>query len=101
MAPWLVVIVELTPAFPLPPSPTGQVTSLPLQGLTLAFHSGLTLQSQVVKALVVPEPSDRWATVIAVLGRVASGLSALIAGSSQVLMAPASLLPMMTSLNFS
>src|SRR5450755_2094230 len=38
-----------------------------------------------VNSWVVPDPSERCATVIAVLGRVALGLSALIAGSSQVL----------------
>ena len=38
-----------------------------------------------VKFWVVPDESDRCATVIAVLGRLAFGLSALIAGASHVL----------------
>ena len=41
-----------------------------------------------VNPAVVPEPSERCATVIAVLGRVTPGLSALIAESSQVLIVP-------------
>ncbi len=41
-----------------------------------------------MKPAVVPDPSERWATVIAVLGQVAPGLSALIAASSQVLIVP-------------
>jgi len=40
------------------------------------------------KFAVVPEESDRTATVIVVLGRLMPGLRALIAGSSQVLMVP-------------
>ena len=38
-----------------------------------------------VNCCVVPDASERCATVIAVLGRLAFGLSALIAGSSHVL----------------
>src|SRR6476659_8222121 len=41
-----------------------------------------------VKFCVVPEESDRTARVIAVLGRLAPELSALIAGSFQVLILP-------------
>ena len=37
---------------------------------------------------VVPEPSLRWATTIGVLGRVAPGLSAAMAGSFQVVISP-------------
>ena len=39
-----------------------------------------------MKFCVVPEPSERWATVIAVDGSVTPGLSAAMAGSFQVLM---------------
>ena len=54
----------------------------------MAFHSGLTVQSQLVNAFVVPDPSERWATVMPVAGRLTLGLSALIAGSSQVVIWP-------------
>src|SRR5215831_17034624 len=37
-----------------------------------------------VKFWVVPEPSDRWATVMLVDGRLAPGLSAAMAGSFHV-----------------
>jgi hypothetical protein len=40
------------------------------------------------KFCVVPEPSERTASVIFVLGRLAPGFSALIAGSSQVVIVP-------------
>ena len=41
-----------------------------------------------MKLLVVPEPSERCTGVMAVLGRLTPGLSAAMAGSFQVLMAP-------------
>ncbi len=37
-----------------------------------------------MKFSVVPEPSERWATTMGVDGSLASGFSALMAGSSQV-----------------
>ena len=41
MAPGVCFTVAVTPSFPFPPSPTGQLTDVPL--LTLLAHSGLTL----------------------------------------------------------
>ena len=41
-----------------------------------------------MKPEVVPEESERWITVIGVLGSVTPGFSALIAGSFQVLIVP-------------
>ena len=52
------------------------------------FQVGSTSESHVVKPWVVPEESERWTTVMLVLGRLMPGLSALIAGSSQVLILP-------------
>ena len=51
---------------------------------------GLKLDKKkgMVKMLVVPLPSERWATAIAVSGRDEPGLSFLIAGSLQVLISP-------------
>jgi hypothetical protein len=46
----------------------------------------------VVKPFVVPEESERWTIVIAVLGRLIPGFSALIAGSFQVLILPRKML---------
>ena len=40
------------------------------------------------KFAVVPEESERWAMVIAVLGRLTPGLSAVIAGSFHVVILP-------------
>ncbi len=45
-----------------------------------------------MKLAVVPEESERCTGVIFVLGSVASGLSALIAGSSQFLIVPLKML---------
>ena len=42
-----------------------------------------------MKALVVPEPSERWTTVTGRSGRVAPELSAAIFGSFQFLIVPA------------
>ena len=38
--------------------------------------------------LVVPEPSERWTTLIAVLGRFTPGFAAVRAGSFQVVILP-------------
>jgi hypothetical protein len=45
---------------------------------------------------VVPDLSLRWTGVIAVLGSCALGLSALIAGSSQVVIDPEKILPIVS-----
>ena len=68
-----------TPALPLPPwVPDGQL----IVELAPSFQSaGAALVRKVVKFCVVPELSDRRATVMFVLGSVAFGLSAAIAGS--------------------
>ena len=50
-----------TPSLPLPPTPTGQLTLLPAP--TLPFQAGEKAERELVKAKVVPEPSERWATV--------------------------------------
>ena len=75
-----------TPALPLAPVPVGHCTSLPSP--TLAFHSGSTAARKPVKPAVVPEESERWITVIGVLGSDTPGFSALISESFQVLILP-------------
>ena len=73
-----------TPALPLPAwVSAGHSTVEPLFSVQTL---GEATVSQPVKFCVVPEPSERWATVMFVLGRVTPGLSAAMAGSFQVLM---------------
>src|SRR5689334_1376414 len=68
-----------TPGFPLPPwVPDGQLIVLDAPSFQPA---GSALARKVVKFCVVPELSERRATVIDVLGSVTPGLSAAIAGS--------------------
>ena len=52
------------------------------------------------KFCVVPEESERTAVVIAVDGRLTPGLTALIAGSFQVLMLPWKILAMIVGVSF-
>ncbi len=59
----------------------GQLTSSPLPRVHV---SGAAAATYLVKLFVVPEPSERCTTVMAVDGRSASGLSAAILASSQV-----------------
>src|SRR4051812_16100208 len=55
----------------------------------------------LVKFSVVPEPSERWATVMALLGSLALEFSALMAGSSQVLIWRWKILAMVGASSFS
>ena len=75
-----------TPEFFAAPVPVGHFTSLP-EPIDDA-QVGLTSDRYVVKPAVVPEESERWTTVIAVLGRLSPGLSDLIAESFHVLIFP-------------
>src|SRR5579871_152323 len=90
MAPAVCLTTAATPELPLPPVPVGHFTSLPLP--TADFQAGLVSDSQVVKPFVVPEESERCTTVMAVLGRLRPGFSALMAGSFQVLIWPMKIL---------
>src|SRR5215813_12565223 len=68
-----------TPALPFPPWVLdGQLTVLDAPSFQPA---GSALARNVVKFWVVPELSERWATVMAVLGRLTPGLSAAMVGS--------------------
>ena len=83
MAPPWVFTIWATPALPLPAwVSAGHSTVEPL----FSFQLGAAFTRYLVKFSVVPEPSERWATTIAVAGRVASGFRSLMAGSSQLLM---------------
>ncbi len=68
-----------TPSLPLPPTPTGQLTDVATP--TFSLNVGDTLARKSMKMKVVPEPSDRWTTVMSVAGSFAAGLSFTSAGS--------------------
>src|SRR5262245_57595473 len=85
MAPSLLLMIWATPVFWAPPwELPGHFTVSPEPRVHLSDAASRYL----VKLLVVPEPSERWAMMMFVLGRVASGLSALMAASSHFLMSP-------------
>src|SRR4051812_33879929 len=82
MAPLVPVMIWATPLFPFPPCVSvGQATVLPESRV----QAGVAALRNLVNCSVVPEPSDRWATTMAVAGSLAPGLSAAIALSFQVL----------------
>src|SRR5205807_10469734 len=86
-APVVCLTVAATPELPFAPVPVGHLTVL--SGLpAAAVHCGLYADRNCANAFVVPEESERCTTVIEVLGRLAPGLSALIAGSFQALTLP-------------
>jgi hypothetical protein len=55
---------------------------------TDAFQAGSTAERNFVKPSVVPDESERWTTVMELLGKLRPGFSALIAGALQVLILP-------------
>jgi hypothetical protein len=83
-------VVDLTIcATALPPSPARAVDGQVMVEEVPSFHALPAASTRYwEKFAVVPEESERTARVIVVLGRLAPGLSALIAGSFQVLMVP-------------
>ena len=60
IAPSRFSITPATPEFPLPPTPTGHWTDLPVPRV----HSGENACMELVKAFVVPEPSERCTQVM-------------------------------------
>src|SRR4051812_40828535 len=86
MVPGLAFTAALTPSEPLAPVPTGHGTSLAAPNVQVV---GATAVRYEVNTDVVPEPSERCTTWMALLGKVAPLLSALIAGSFHVLIFPA------------
>src|SRR5215470_9874913 len=86
MAPGVVLMICATPPLPLP------ACALEGQLIVELVPSFQVLAAASVrnreKFAVVPEESERTARAIGVLGRLTPGLSALIAGSFQVLMWP-------------
>src|ERR1700684_2917409 len=92
MAPAVLLTIESTPPLPVPPRLSdGQL----IVELVPSFHTpGAASTRNWEKFWVVPEASDRRGVVIAELGSLAVGLSALIAGSFQVLIWPWKILAM-------
>src|SRR6266568_5291821 len=87
MAPGVDLMICDTPALPLPPRlVAGQLMTEPAPSVH-ALPPASTRNWE--KLAVVPDESERWAMVMAVLGRVTPGLSALIAGSFHALILPA------------
>ena len=74
-----------TPAFLVPPWVVPSDVQFTVSPLPSVQSVGSTSVRNFVKLLVVPEPSARCATVIAVDGSVTPGLSAAIAASFHVL----------------
>src|SRR5213592_1804159 len=83
MAPGVPLTIWATPELPLPAwVSAGHSTVEP----DFSVHVlGAAATRYLVKFSVVPEPSERWTTVMAVDGSLAPEFSALIAGSSHVL----------------
>src|SRR5262245_48140715 len=76
----------------------GQLTVSPLPSFQVV---GAAATRYLVKLLVVPEPSERCATVMFVLGRLTPGLSAAMAGSFHFLMSVEKILASVSGLSWS
>src|SRR4029450_694702 len=84
MPPSVCLMIWATPVFfSAPWVPEGQATVSPLPSFQV---DGAAAARYLVKLLVVPEPSERWATVMFLSGSVTPELSAAIAGSFHFLM---------------
>src|SRR5947207_6566475 len=96
MAPAVCLTWAVTPSEPLAPWPVGQGTSLAAP----AVHTvGATAVRYDVRALVVPEPSERCTTWIPVDGRPVFPSAAIIL-SFQFLTLPAKMAASVSGLNF-
>ena len=86
MAPGVLLMICATPPLPLPPRlVAGQL----MVELLPSFQTpGAPSTRNWEKFWVVPDESERWAMVIAVLGSLTPGLSAAIAGSFHLLILP-------------
>src|SRR5512143_2375431 len=83
----------VTPSLPDAPSPVGHSTSLPADLVlspppTVSTQSVLTALRYVVKMLVVPEPSERWTTLMSVAGRFTPAFCAAIVASFHLVILP-------------
>src|ERR1700728_974089 len=86
MAPGVDLMICATPGLPLP---ARAVDGHLIVELLPSFHTlGTASLRNKVKFCVVPEESERTASVIAVLGRVTPGLSAAICGAFHLVIVP-------------
>src|SRR5438105_13961138 len=98
MPPSADLMIWATPALPLPPwVSAGRLTVDPASSVQV----GDAALRYLVKFSVVPDESDRWATVIPLDGSLASGFRALMAGSSQVLICRWKILAMVSASSLS
>src|SRR5579863_10623391 len=98
MAPGVVLTICATP--PLPAPARAADGHLMVELLPRVHTLGSAVMRNREKFAVVPEESDRTARVIGVLGRLTPELSALIAGSFQVLIWPEKIFAMVTGSSF-
>src|SRR3954452_3806590 len=99
MAPLVVFTIWATPAFPLPPwVSAGQFTVSPAPKVHAV---GAAAARYLVKFDVVPEPSERCATVIAVDGNVVPAFKPAMAGSFHDLICRWKILAMVSASNWS
>src|SRR6204780_6024802 len=98
MAPEVDLTIFAAPGFPLP---ARAVDGHLMVELLPSFHTlGTASLRNRVKFCVVPEESERTASVIAVLGRVTPGLIAAIAELFQVVILPWKMFEMPVGLSF-
>src|SRR3954466_13350682 len=99
MPPSADLMICATPALPLPPCVSaGQLTVDPVSSVHVV---GAAIFRYPVKFWVVPEESERCATVMFFDGSLASGFSALMAGSSHVLICSWKILAIVSASSFS
>src|ERR1700730_15702015 len=98
MAPSMVLTADEVPSLPLAPSPTPPLNALPVP----LPHAPLDAASRYFwKLSVVPDRSLRNTTRIGSAGSVTPALSAWIAGSFQLVMAPLKILAAVGASRFS
>src|SRR5947208_11482594 len=96
MEPWFFETAVDTPSEPFSACPPGAFQTLSLPKVQ---SEPAVAARYLVKLSVVPDESDRWIARIGADGRVAFGLSPLMAGSSQVLTVPAKIFASVDGLN--
>src|SRR5205814_2198077 len=84
--PGVCVTRPATPSFFGAPTPVGQFTLVATP--TLVFHSGDTFARKSAQIYVVPDPSDRWTTVMSAAGRLTPAFSFAIAASFHLVILP-------------
>src|SRR3954453_23795940 len=97
MVPSVLLTLLATPSDLAAPTPPGAFQALALPKVQSA---SAVLARYLVKLSVVPDSSERCTAWIAVAGSLASGLSALMAGSSHLVTLPAKIFARVAGLNW-